>query len=275
MRFLARTFYLLTGLSLASFAAQAQQAPPAPTLSDDSVRVMSGLVQTSVRQLRAIYFEPNDTRAVALIDAALVEIPALNQRLSHYTASLPREQQQLLAQRLRSQPWQVELNTLLRSPQFKNFDTRAAKNPALKDAAARLHASGFVGTTKAPAASPAPAAPATVATVTPAPAKAQPAPVVAAKVAGAALAAPAVTASGTSAKTTTPSAAPAPAKPQPTAPAKATTPKAARSHTVQKGETLFSISKQYKVTPAQLQEWNSKNDGAVKIGEVLTVEATK
>ncbi|GGG31563.1 LysM peptidoglycan-binding domain-containing protein [Hymenobacter glacieicola] len=273
MRFLSRTFFLLAGLSLASFAAQAQQAPPAPTLSDDSVRVMSSLVQTSVRQLRAIYFEPNDARAVALIDAALVEIPTLNQRLSHYTASLPREQQQLLAQRLRSQPWQVELNTLLRSPQFKGFDARAAKNPALKDAAARLRASGFVGT-KAAAGS-APVAPASVATAAPAAAKAQPAPAVGAKVSGLASAAPAATATVAPTKTPTPSVAPAAVKPQPAAPAKATASKAARSHTVQKGETLFSISKQYKVTPAQLQEWNSKSDGAVKIGEVLTVEATK
>jgi membrane-bound lytic murein transglycosylase D len=58
-------------------------------------------------------------------------------------------------------------------------------------------------------------------------------------------------------------------KPQPAqsaAPATAPT-----RHTVQKGETLYSISRRYGVTPAQLQEWNSKPDGGVKIGEVLLV----
>ncbi|MBX0290914.1 LysM peptidoglycan-binding domain-containing protein [Hymenobacter sp. HSC-4F20] len=240
MRLFSRTLVLMAGLSCSFFAAHAQQAEPAPTLSEDSVRVMSGLVQSSVRKLRAIYFEPNDLRAVALIDAALVEIPVLNQRLSHYTASLPREQQQQLAQRLRQQPWQVELNTLLRSPQFKGFDARAAKNPALKTAADRLHASGFVGT-KAP--------------TTPAvPAVTQPNPAVKPS---------ATVASATPGLT--------PAAKQPTANA----PKATTRHTVQKGETLFSISKQYHVTPAQLQEWNSKPDGSVKIGEVLVVESSR
>lgn len=243
MRFFPRTFLLLAGLSFGSFAALAQQSTPAPTLSDDSVRVMSGLVQTSVRQLRAVYFEPNDARAVELINSALTTIPTLNQRLSHYTASLPREQQQQLAQRLRQQPWQVELNTLLRSPQFKSFDARAAKNPALKAAADRLHASGFVGT-KAPAA---PAAP-TVA--------------------------PASVAGGSA--PTKPSATPMAAAPMKAlAPTPKPAPKSTASHTVQKGETLFSISRQYGVTPTQLQEWNSKADGSVKIGEVLVVESSR
>ncbi|UOQ72214.1 hypothetical protein [Hymenobacter cellulosilyticus] len=141
-------------------AAQAQQptAPAPAALSEDSVRVMSGLVQASVRQLREIYFEPSDTRAVTLIETALQEIPALNQRLSHYTASLPREQQQVLAQRLRQQPWQIELQTLMRSPQFRNFDARAAKNPDLKAATERLRASGFVGASRpAPVVAAAPA----------------------------------------------------------------------------------------------------------------------
>lgn len=247
MRFLSRTFFLVAGFSLASFATQAQQSAPTPAaLSDDSVRVMSGLVQSSVRQLRAIYFEPNDARAVELINVALVEIPTLNERLSHYTASLPREQQQQLAQRLRRQPWQVELNTLLRSPQFKSFDARAAKNADLKLAAERLRASGFIGTSKAPVA---PAAPTAVAATPSAPAK--PA------------AAPAVVVAGPT-KSLVPAAKPA-----------ASASASAAHHTVQKGETLFSISRQYGVTPTQLQEWNDKPDNGVKIGEVLVVEAGK
>src|SRR6476661_3809995 len=137
MRFPFRGLLAGAALLTAAPAAWAQQTAPA-ALSDDSVRVMATLVQSSVRQLRGIYFEPNDARAVQLIDEALVSIPALNQRLSHYTASLPREQQQLLAQRLRQQPWQIELQTLMRSPQFRGFDARAAKQPELKAAAERL-----------------------------------------------------------------------------------------------------------------------------------------
>ncbi|TGE10248.1 LysM peptidoglycan-binding domain-containing protein [Hymenobacter fodinae] len=45
-------------------------------------------------------------------------------------------------------------------------------------------------------------------------------------------------------------------------------------HTVQQGETLYSISRRYAVTPAQLQEWNNKTDTGVKIGEVLVVKPT-
>lgn len=225
--------------------AQAQQTSPT-TLSDDSVRVMSGLVESSVRQLRAIYFEPNDTRAAQLVDAALIQIPALNQRLSRYTTSLPREQQQQLAQRLRQQPWQVELNTLLRSPQYKGFDARAAKNPELQVAAERLHASGFMGTARPVAAK----APAPTGTISMVPIGKGPAATTKALVAPATR--PATSLARTPSKTAA---------------------TAARSHTVQKGETLFSISRQYQVTPAQLREWNSKDDGGVKIGEVLVVEA--
>ncbi|SFQ69174.1 LysM peptidoglycan-binding domain-containing protein [Hymenobacter arizonensis] len=43
-------------------------------------------------------------------------------------------------------------------------------------------------------------------------------------------------------------------------------------HTVAKGETLYSISKLYQVTVADLQAWNNKLDGNVRIGEVLTVK---
>ncbi|MDU0371891.1 LysM peptidoglycan-binding domain-containing protein [Hymenobacter endophyticus] len=262
MRFHFTSALLLTAGSLASFSTQAQQvAPPAPqhtttrpVLSNDSVRVMSGLVETSVRRLRAIYFEPNDTKATQLIDAALVDIPVLNQRLSHYTASLPREQQQLLAQRLRQQPWQVELNTLLRSPQYAGFDARAAKNPALQEAAERLHASGFMGTAKPVAAKAPAAAPMGTISIPTAPAvtksKAQPA-----------------------ANSLMPAAKPgaAPVTKSATPADKVGFP--GQHHTVQKGETLFSIAKQYKTTPAQLQQWNDKAEPSVKIGEVLVVEA--
>ncbi|RSK51400.1 LysM peptidoglycan-binding domain-containing protein [Hymenobacter rigui] len=243
---------------LASFSAQAQQttpqpATPAQTLSEDSVRVMSGLVETSVRRLRAIYFEPNDAKAAQLIDAALVEIPVLNQRLSHYTASLPRDQQLRLAQRLRQQPWQVELNTLLRSSQYTGFDARAAKTPELQAAAERLHASGFMGTAKPVAAKAPAAAPMGTITMPAAPAVAK-----------------------AKAQPNTNSLVPATAKPA-TAPAAkaAAAPKtslAGHHHTVQKGETLFSIARQYNTTPAQLQQWNDKTEPSVKIGEVLVVE---
>jgi LysM repeat protein len=230
---------LLAGLLLSSLSGLAQKATaPFPSFSEDSVRVMSGLVQSSVRQLRSIYFEPNDAHAVELINSALLDIPALNQRLSHYTASLPQEQQAALAKRLRQQPWQVELRTLLRSPQFKSFDARAAKNPTLQEAATRLKATGFVGSSKAVAAE-APVRPAS---------------------------SPAPTQSLTAA-----AAAPKP----PMAPAAAVAPPAKAQHTVQKGETLYSIARHYGVTPAQLQTWNNKADGGVKAGEVLVVEAAK
>ncbi|RSK35420.1 LysM peptidoglycan-binding domain-containing protein [Hymenobacter metallilatus] len=262
MRFLVAPLLLTVG-TLASFTTQAQQTSgqpativPTPALSEDSVRVMSGLVETSVRRLRAIYFEPNDAKAVQLVDAALVEIPVLNQRLSRYTASLPREQQQRLAQRLRQQPWQVELNTLLRSPQYQGFDARAAKTPELQAAAERLHASGFMGTAKPVAAkAPAPAPMGTI-SMPAAPATAKP------KV-----------------QPRTTSLAPATAKPAVVSVAKAAAaPKASPSgqrHTVQKGETLFSIARQYNTTPAQLQQWNAKAEPSVKIGEVLVVEGSR
>ncbi|RSK45828.1 LysM peptidoglycan-binding domain-containing protein [Hymenobacter perfusus] len=257
MRFFSVSLVLAVAGTVGSFRAQAQQTTPisAVTLSNDSVQVMSALVESSVRQLRAIYFEPNDAKTTQLIDEALVRIPALNQRLSRYTASLPREQQQQLAQRLRQQPWQVELNTLLRSPQYKGFDARAAKTPELKAAAERLHASGFMGTAKPVAAKiPAPAPMGTIVTTAPA-TKPQP------------VAAAAKLPAGTSALV------PA-TRQQPTSLAKPAG-EASRNHTVQKGETLFSISRQYNVTAAQLLEWNGKADGKVKIGEVLVVEPAK
>jgi membrane-bound lytic murein transglycosylase D len=55
----------------------------------------------------------------------------------------------------------------------------------------------------------------------------------------------------------------------PTAPAAGTV----TQHTVVKGETLFSIARLYQVKAADLQAWNNKPDGSVKIGEVLRVQA--
>ena len=46
-------------------------------------------------------------------------------------------------------------------------------------------------------------------------------------------------------------------------------------HTVAKTETLYSIAKRYGVTVAELQAWNNKLDGSVRIGEVLRVQAAK
>ncbi|MBD2714656.1 LysM peptidoglycan-binding domain-containing protein [Microvirga sp. STR05] len=235
MRFFFRVLSLGSLLLPLSLVGRAQQAPvgSGPALSEDSVRVMSGLVQTSVRQLRAIYNEPDDARATQLIETALQQMPAYNQRLSYYTASLPREQQQQLAKRLRQQPWQVELQTLLRSPQYRSFSARTAKNPDLRAAAERLQKSGFVGTTK-PGSAVAAAAPASAAK-------------------------PVVT-----------SAAPVtnlvPAKPS------EFTVSSARQHTVVKGETLFGIARHYKVKPADIQAWNSKSDNSVRVGEVLTIQ---
>jgi membrane-bound lytic murein transglycosylase D len=48
---------------------------------------------------------------------------------------------------------------------------------------------------------------------------------------------------------------------------------AAPQHTVVKGETLFSISRLYKVSVADLQAWNAKPDQKVKVGDVLRVQA--
>jgi LysM repeat protein len=264
MRFLFRGLLTAVTLLTAAQATRAQQtaAAPAPAiLSDDSVRVMATLVQASVQQLRGIYFEPSDARAVQLIDAALVEIPRLNQRLSHYTASLPREQQQQLAQRLRQQPWQIELQTLLRSPQVRGFDARAAKSPDLKAAAERLHASGFAGTARVAA----PAAPAAepTGTIGFVPAKARKTTPAANALAAAK---PAPLAPGLS----VPPAHPVPAASPAPAPAPAA---AAGQHTVQKGETLFGICRQYGLKPDQLRTWNHKKDDGVRIGEVLVLSA--
>jgi membrane-bound lytic murein transglycosylase D len=44
------------------------------------------------------------------------------------------------------------------------------------------------------------------------------------------------------------------------------------SHVVKKGETLYSISKSYKVTIKQIQGWNDMNDQNVKLGQKLIIK---
>jgi membrane-bound lytic murein transglycosylase D len=44
------------------------------------------------------------------------------------------------------------------------------------------------------------------------------------------------------------------------------------SHEVKKGETLYSISKSYKVTIKQIQEWNNMSDQNVKLGQKLIIK---
>ncbi|AHJ98883.1 lytic transglycosylase domain-containing protein [Hymenobacter swuensis] len=54
----------------------------------------------------------------------------------------------------------------------------------------------------------------------------------------------------------------------------AATPETIR-HTVQPGETMYSVSRKYGVTIKQIMEWNSKPDFAVKPGEVLIITPAK
>ena len=44
-----------------------------------------------------------------------------------------------------------------------------------------------------------------------------------------------------------------------------------RTHTVQPGETLFSISRQYNVTVEQLRQWNPQMGSVLRAGEILTI----
>ena len=48
---------------------------------------------------------------------------------------------------------------------------------------------------------------------------------------------------------------------------------AAKTHTVQPKETLYSISKQYGMTVDQLKEWNNIQGNELKVGQVLSVAA--
>ncbi|MDO7174000.1 LysM peptidoglycan-binding domain-containing protein [Mariniflexile sp. AS56] len=45
-----------------------------------------------------------------------------------------------------------------------------------------------------------------------------------------------------------------------------------RSHTVEKGETLYSISKLYDMSVAELQKMNGLSDTALNIGQELQVK---
>src|SRR5699024_2913303 len=47
-----------------------------------------------------------------------------------------------------------------------------------------------------------------------------------------------------------------------------------RTHTVEKGETLFSVSKQYQVTVAELKEWNNLTSNAIHVGQPLAVRSS-
>ncbi len=49
---------------------------------------------------------------------------------------------------------------------------------------------------------------------------------------------------------------------------------ASKTHIVKKGETLFSISKKYKITPKEIEKWNNL-EKSIKIGQELAIEAPK
>lgn len=61
--------------------------------------------------------------------------------------------------------------------------------------------------------------------------------------------------------------------PTPKAAAMATPPSGSAQHTVATGETLYSISRTYKITVADLKLWNNNHVDAVRVGEVLRVQA--
>src|SRR5699024_12390797 len=44
-----------------------------------------------------------------------------------------------------------------------------------------------------------------------------------------------------------------------------------QNHTVQKGETLFSISKDYHISIAELKSWNNITSNNLNIGQTLTI----
>ncbi|WP_426493002.1 LysM peptidoglycan-binding domain-containing protein [Hymenobacter sp. 102] len=71
---------------------------------------------------------------------------------------------------------------------------------------------------------------------------------------------------------TTAKPAPAAAKPAVSAPGAAP---AEVKHTVQTGETMYSVSRKYGVTIKQIMEWNNKPDFSVKPGEVLLIKSAK
>ena len=56
----------------------------------------------------------------------------------------------------------------------------------------------------------------------------------------------------------------------PTQPAQAAQP---ATHMVAKGETLYQISRKYKVSVTQLRAWNNLSDNTIKVGQVLYLQA--
>lgn len=48
-----------------------------------------------------------------------------------------------------------------------------------------------------------------------------------------------------------------------------------QTHTVEAGETLFSVSKQYQVTIAELKAWNDISSNNLKVGQTLTIHPTE
>jgi LysM repeat protein len=48
-------------------------------------------------------------------------------------------------------------------------------------------------------------------------------------------------------------------------------PVTAKQHTVEKGQTLFSIARLYKVSVADIKKWNGLDANEVKLGQVLTI----
>ena len=43
-------------------------------------------------------------------------------------------------------------------------------------------------------------------------------------------------------------------------------------HVVKKGDTLYSISKRYKISVTNLKKWNNLEDNILQIGQELTVK---
>ncbi|GGE95770.1 LysM peptidoglycan-binding domain-containing protein [Hymenobacter cavernae] len=75
-----------------------------------------------------------------------------------------------------------------------------------------------------------------------------------------------------------PSSRPAPASPATSAAAPAVVAAPAATsiqHTVAPGESMYGISRKYKVTIKQIMEWNNKPDFNVRPGEVLTIQPAK